>query len=267
MFTKATMEEARKRGYSSFDQILLVGGSTKMPQVKTRLEQEFGLPLKVFDPDEAVAKGAATYGYKLLIDQKIQHELAKELHVSPEEVNIEEASTVAVQRAQEKVARAGGMKLSAVQNFSEISVTNVSSHSFGVIVWQRDPITRDEKEVIANLIQVNDPVPASPTKTFGTYEANQEAVELKIVENTIPEEIVEDLTVGEQLGEALLSLPIKLPAYSPIEVTFELNREGRLHITGRDPKSGSIIEATFQTQHIASEEEIQAAKSRRVVVS
>lgn len=267
MFTRATMEEARKRGYHTFDQILLVGGSTRMPQVKARLEKEFNLPLKIFDPDEAVAKGAAVYGHKLLIDQKIQYEVAKELHALPEEIEVAEAPTAAVKRAQEKVALESGMKLSAVQNYSEISVTNVSSHSFGVIVWERDPATRREREVISNLIRVNDPVPASPMKTFGTYEANQDAVELKIVESTLSEETVEDLTAGEQLGEALLPLPMKLPAGSPIEVAFELNREGRLHIAGRDPRSGSVIEATFQTKHVASEEEIQAAKGRRVVIS
>ena len=49
------------------DLVLLVGGSTKMPQVSERLKQEFGKEPQVHDPDQAVAKGAAVYGQKLAI--------------------------------------------------------------------------------------------------------------------------------------------------------------------------------------------------------
>src|SRR5262249_41944432 len=54
-FTKLTMLAAQKRGYTQFDQIVLVGGSTRMLQVSERLGQEFHLPLRLFEPDEAVA--------------------------------------------------------------------------------------------------------------------------------------------------------------------------------------------------------------------
>jgi molecular chaperone DnaK len=76
-FTKDTMHEAEKRGFSHIDQIMLVGGSSRMPQVKARLELEFSTPLKLIDPDEAVAKGAAIYAHNLLIDEQIKYELAQ----------------------------------------------------------------------------------------------------------------------------------------------------------------------------------------------
>jgi len=61
---------APEKGHSTFDEILLVGGSTRMPQVKERLEAEFpGSPIKSFDPDLAVAKGAAIYAWKLSLDR------------------------------------------------------------------------------------------------------------------------------------------------------------------------------------------------------
>ncbi len=266
-FTKDTMEEARKRSFSHFDQILLVGGSTRMPQVKARLEQEFGLPLKVVDPDEAVAKGAAIYAYKLLIDEKIKYELAQFLHKDPEQVSIESAPVAALERATKKVADASGLRIETVEKYIDLSTTNVASHSFGVIVWVTDPVNGQEKQVIFNLIRHNDPLPASPTKTFGTYEANQEAVELEVLENSESGEMVDDLGKGEPLGKALLPLPIKLPKGSAIEVSFELNQEGLLHITGREPRSGSVITGTFQIKSVISEEEAQAAKTRRIVIS
>lgn len=64
--THSMLREARKKGYNQFDQILLVGGSTRMPQVANRLWDEFKLEPKIFEPDEAVAKGAAWYGQRLI---------------------------------------------------------------------------------------------------------------------------------------------------------------------------------------------------------
>ena len=55
------LEEAKKKGEGKdqIDEIILVGGSTRMPQIEARLTKEFNVQLTVFDPDESVAKGAA----------------------------------------------------------------------------------------------------------------------------------------------------------------------------------------------------------------
>ena len=87
-FTREIMDEADKRGYTKIDQILLVGGSTRMPQVRARLEQEFSLPMQILDPDEAVAKGVAIYAKKLLIDHQIKYELAQDIKASTNEIDI-----------------------------------------------------------------------------------------------------------------------------------------------------------------------------------
>ncbi len=267
MFTKETINEASKRGCGKFDQILLVGGSTRMPQVRARLESEFGLPMQILEPDEAVAKGASIYAQSLLISEKIKYEVAQALNTTADDVSVDTAPAIVVQRAQEQVARESGLRLDAVEKFNNMSIVNVASHSFGVVAWTKDLLTGQEKQVISNIIRVNDPVPASPTRSYGTYETNQESVELEVYENTQTDENVEDLSMGIKLGESLLPLPIRLPQGSPIEVTFELNQEGRLNITGREPSSGSKIEAQFQTKSVVSEEETSAAKSRRVVIS
>ena len=118
MFVRFTMDEARSKGYSQINQILLVGGSTKMPQVAQRLEQEFGLPYKSFEPDEAVAKGAAIYGQKLRIDGKIQTVIGAMTGQASDEVEVTEVASTLVQRAQEAVANDMGL---AVDCRAEVS--------------------------------------------------------------------------------------------------------------------------------------------------
>ena len=66
--TKDAIEIAEKKGYGNIDEILLVGGSTRMPQVKEALSKEFGdSKIKILEPDEAVAKGAAIYAVNTYI--------------------------------------------------------------------------------------------------------------------------------------------------------------------------------------------------------
>ena len=48
-------------GNPKIDDVLLVGGSSRMPMVKKMIESKFGLSPKVFEPDLAVAKGAALF--------------------------------------------------------------------------------------------------------------------------------------------------------------------------------------------------------------
>lgn len=60
------MAAAAEKGVTSFDKVLLVGGSTFMPQVRERLKVEFpSTPIDFCDPNQSVAKGAAIYGASL----------------------------------------------------------------------------------------------------------------------------------------------------------------------------------------------------------
>ena len=68
--TRDVIEEARAKGYEKIDQIILVGGSSKMPSVARRIKEEFGLEPQLLEPDLAVAKGAALMGLKILAGDK-----------------------------------------------------------------------------------------------------------------------------------------------------------------------------------------------------
>lgn len=63
----AAREACAAAGSPEVDQIFLVGGATRMPQVKTRLEREFGTVPHMFEPEQVIAKGAALYARKLFI--------------------------------------------------------------------------------------------------------------------------------------------------------------------------------------------------------
>ena len=57
-----------KTGNRKIDRFFLVGGSSRMPMVKARIDREFALESEKYDPDECVAKGAALWGVKRKID-------------------------------------------------------------------------------------------------------------------------------------------------------------------------------------------------------
>ena len=58
--TDAAIAVAESKGYK-VDEILLVGGSTRMPQVTKALVEKYGIKPKCLEPDLAIAKGAAIY--------------------------------------------------------------------------------------------------------------------------------------------------------------------------------------------------------------
>lgn len=253
-YTRSMLKEAEKKGYTDFDQILLVGGSSRMPQVPERLRREFKIEPRLTDPDEAVAKGAAWYGQKLAIGDMIKTKIdswgGKE-------------SAEATKRAQQQVAEELGMTLPSVQGYVARKFTNVTSRSFGVV-----SLDKDRKEGVSNLILVNASLPASTTQRFGTVEANQENVEIRIMETTSPAERVE---VGdcEEIGKAMLDLPRGLPENAPIEITFTLNEQGRLHGLAKDLSGNRSVEVDIETTRVISQEKLEEAKARskQIVVS
>lgn len=61
---------ARNKGYSKINEVILVGGSTRMPQVKARVEKELSCSADIKDPDMAVAKGAAVFASRVKEEKK-----------------------------------------------------------------------------------------------------------------------------------------------------------------------------------------------------
>lgn len=257
------LRDAGRKGYEKFDRILMVGGSTKMPQVRARLEQEFPeIPVEFNSPDEAVAKGAALFAQKLMIDRMISDEL---FQLTGQQSNGKDARTVAeenpeaLKEAQAKVATTLGLPSAQVENMSKTQIRNITSKSFGIeVIVNSDP----SQKVIANLIVKNSALPAEVTETFGTFEENQTSVRLRIMENVLLDNQV-DLSAGVEIGEAMLeNMPAGLAKGSPIEVAFILDEAGLLKFRGKDLTSGNLIEGEVQTSAVMNAEELEAAKER-----
>jgi molecular chaperone DnaK len=263
LFTQLTLDEAKARGFAQIDQILLVGGSIRMPQISEHLANTFHLPLRLFEPDEAVAKGAAMYGQKLLLGEQVHSRVAELTETALRDLDLKKIDATVLERAQNDVARDLGIKEQTVKKLTNTLVTNVTSHSFGILAMM-DYGTPRQREVIENLMVVNDPLPTFRIQTFGTLETNQPRVELRIMENSEKTSIVEPelFTPEAEIGKIILALPPGLAANSPIEVTFELNQQGRLHVIGYEARSDTRVEAIFETRGGLTGEEFEQVKSR-----
>lgn len=257
--TDEMLEEAKNKNYTSFDEILLVGGSSRMPQVGKIIKEKYGIEPKIFDPDEAVSKGAALYGWKLSVNDELINRISMETGQTPEAVkqNIDENKIEEniVEKAAKKVADDTGYTLSAVKA-SNVRVVNVVSKSFGVVTYNNEG-----KEVIYNLILKNSEVPAEFTERFGTHDENQENVLIRVVEDELNDRVIE-LDYGKEIGRAELTLPENLPANSPIDITFKLNEEGRLEITGVEAVEKREAKTTIDTSSVIKGKELEEAKER-----
>lgn len=247
-YTDLMLEEAAKKGYTHFDQLLLVGGSTRMPQVMERLRDKFNIEPQSFDPDEAVAKGAALYGYKLMLGDEIKFSLEK-MGVE----SVEEATPTQLEKAHTEVADSYGLNLEVTKQFVETVIINVSSHSFGVVANNSSG-----EEVTFNLVKINETVPVEASQTFYTQSDNQIIAEIRVMEN----EISADETLLDycnEVGKALLHLPPNLPAGSEVEITFKLDEQGQLYTVAREVTTNATVDVKIDTKRVISREEVQKA--------
>jgi len=261
-FTKEMLEEAKNKGYQSFDEIILVGGATRMPQVTERIEEEFNVTPKVFDPDEAVGKGAAIYGWKLSLNDGLIQRLAEKTNKPiaqaddiPEMLEKKEISAKDFKEAAIEVAEATGYTLPSIES-SLLKVKNVTSKSFGVVAH-----TPDDDEIVFNVVLRNTTVPITQKKSFYTAVMNQKTVLIRIMESETSKVEV-PLSHAVEIKTAVLNLPENLPADLPIELTFVLNEEGRLHITAIETSEGKQIDVQVDTASVIQGEDLEKAKAR-----
>ncbi|GHT21140.1 molecular chaperone DnaK [Planctomycetales bacterium] len=256
--TRNLMTAAKAKGCTKFDQLVLVGGSSKMPMITNRLKKEFGVEPQLFEPDEAVAKGAAIIGNNVyiqnLIDQKRKTGLT-------------------VDAAAKQVADENGYTLEVVSNATK-RAKNVASKTFGITVL--DGYDDENRPILsaANLIYRNTPLPAEVTEQYATIARNQTIVVVELVENSCdappkgqPEQAV-DLAETTALWNGELPVKPGLPQYSPIDVTFRIDENGRLIIIAFDPASGGKLYKAIPELDEAKSRELETVsqKSRELTV-
>ncbi len=209
--TRTTTEiVVRQAGLSwaTIDKVLLVGGSTRMPQVVRMLEDLTGKPPeRSVSVDEAVAHGAALYANLLM--------KAKTPNSGP----------------------------------AQFSVTNVNSHSLGIVGV--DPQTGRRRNQI--LIPKNTPLPHTVTKTFKTQKPGQANVIIRVVEGESerPEACI-------QVGLCTINgLPPNLPAGTPVQVSYSYQTNGQLVVKGQVAGQKSAAGTVFQRENALSKDEME----------
>lgn len=260
--TEQEIAKAREKGYGKIDKMLLVGGSTYMPQVMDSVKKKFaGIELLQFDPNQAIAKGAALFGFKCYLDEQIKIAVTAMTGTSAEKIDLALGGAV-VEAAEKEVAQRFGLPGATVEKFRKTKITNVTSKSFGILVI--DPATGDE--VVSNLILVDTKVPVEVSQQFGTHADNQRSADVVCMENLgangkpVPKDQCTEVGKGE------IDFGKPLPAGSAIEINFRLGPDGLLSVHGKDITTGAVFEARFETGSILQKEELEEAKNRNLAM-
>ena len=248
--TRDMLKDAQAKGYTKFDKIILVGGSTRMPQVRARLVAEFHVEPESFDPDESVAKGAALFGLKEALEDEVREILTPAGSTDEDAIDLAAVTPAAMAEALDKIEREIGFTLTGpVRELVSTQIVNVLSKSLGVVA-------KDDKgsDRVVYLLSRNAEVPTERTTDFGTDAANQSGVEIRVMagERDSPEPLD-----CKDVGTATLDLPSGLPPRSPIRVTFAITRDGRLVVTARDLTGGGEIHVEFETEAVAGAEAVE----------
>lgn len=264
--TEELLATAQAKGFTKIDKLLLVGGSTYMPQVIDSVQAKFQFEVRQFDPNQAVAKGAALFGFKCYLDEQIKIRIADQTGGEAADIKVDEVAEEVRAKAERDVAQQHGLALPGLRNLTQRKISNVTSKSFGIVVM--DPEVDEER--VNNLIIVDEAVPQSISRQFGTYEDNQEGVMLRCMENT--ERVGADdrpitLDTSSEVGTAELRFARALPKGSPIEITFSLAEDGLLTVRGMDLTTDQEIEAEFKTSAILTAEEVEGKKSRNMAIA
>lgn len=258
--TKEAIELAASKGYQT-DEILLVGGSTRMPQVTKALVEEFSIEPKILEPDEAVAKGAAIHAVNVYVNHQERIKEWQQSGFKEAENPFQDAVEFDKEDYTEELAIQPAM-IGGAGKMKELVVVTTKSFAVQAIV---NGETKCCNMIIKNETMSDGSI--SISKKFGTQDENQETAEIVVFESDFMEEFFE---VDEDyiLGTATLELPGNLPAGAPIEITFRLNSEGILEVTGKDLTSNRKVCTTMQAKGIMAYEKVVELKekSKQIVV-
>lgn len=246
--TRRVKEQAEAKG-SKISKILLVGGSSYMPQVQERLIVEFP-DLEVpnpMDPNMAVSKGAAYYGKKILEEILKKSNESSEAGVSggtsnPNEFSLSQGLTKGEQEIVENLppnfALPGGI----------IKIQKVSASSIGV------EGEANGKPTIFTLLKRGDVLPVT---TDIDIPLSDQAIAAGSVNLSLYEHRLEDMYVDKGNSDAQLkeleaqtgAISTGLPSGAKMSIHMEIDKEGLLRLTATDPNGVAIsLEATAEAK-------------------
>ncbi len=181
---------------SEINEVILVGGMTRMPAVQQRVEQIFGkVPNRGVNPDEVVAIGAAIQGGVLKGDVK------------------------------------------------DVLLLDVTPLSLGIETLG---------SVMTKLIEKNTTIPCRKSQVFSTAADNQPAVSIHVLQGE-REMAADNKTLGNFELTGIPSAPRGVPQ---IEVTFDIDANGIVHVSAKDLGTGKEQSIRITASSGLSKEEI-----------
>jgi len=182
---------------SDVDDVILVGGQTRMPLVQKAVTDFFGKePRKDVNPDEAVASGAAVQAGVLSGD------------------------------------------------VTDVLLLDVTPLSLGIETMGG---------VMTKVIDKNTTIPTKQSQTFSTADDNQAAVTVHVVQGERKQ-----ASANKSLGQFNLEGIDPAPRGTPqIEVTFDIDADGILHVTAKDKNTGKEQKITIKASSGLSDEEVE----------
>ncbi len=182
---------------SEIEDVILVGGQTRMPKVQEKVKEFFGKePRKDVNPDEAVAVGAAIQAGVLKGDVK------------------------------------------------DVLLLDVTPLSLGIETLGG---------VMTKLIQKNTTIPTKAQQVFSTADDNQTAVTIHVLQGE--REMARD---NKSLGQFnLTDIPAAPRGMPQIEVTFDIDANGILHVSAKDKATGKENKIKIQASSGLNEDEIK----------
>lgn len=215
------------------DKLILVGGSSRMPMVDQALRAKGWDPVPT-EYDLAVAKGAAIYGQALLSG------------AVPFKTTGNPAGEIPVNTAPKYFL--GGA--------STLNIKNVLSRGIGVRFARSDT---DGTPYISFMVHANDSLPiVDEVQTAVTRFDNQSQVNVPLYEQGGEVES-EEVEANTLLKEADITGLPPLPKGSPIELVLNINNEGLIRLTAREPQSGKSLELEAKISVLGAKE-VEEAK-------
>ena len=215
----AVVEDQAGLTWDDVSRVLLVGGSSKMPQVAAMVREITGKDVQVGDPqpDLCVALGAAYHAQILEVGA-----------ARDDSSEMDEA-----QRA-EIMDRLKGLPPQKREQLVSTKVTHVTSHAYGVQAAERGN-SGEYEPYNAVLIQKNAPLPASHTDEFYALEEGQSGVDVVVWEG---EE--RDLDFCKKAGNKLFEFP-PVARGTPIRVTMHFTEEGLIVVDAQEQAHGTEV--------------------------